>query len=174
LDITKEFIRALIDFDKILIAAVNGPAVGIMVTTLTLCDFVYAAQSATFVTPFTRLALCPEGCSSFLFPLLMGYTKANELLLLNPKITAIQAEKLNLITQAYLDKNLIDEVIIKCQELLSLPPESLKISKQLIRGPLRDYLHKVNDLELTQLYQRILSKESTQAISKLFSRNSKL
>jgi peroxisomal 3,2-trans-enoyl-CoA isomerase len=80
MDITREFIRVLIDFDKILIAAVNGPAVGIMVTTMTLYDFVYVAQSATFMTPFTRLAFCPEGCSSILFPLLMGYAKANELL----------------------------------------------------------------------------------------------
>jgi Delta3-Delta2-enoyl-CoA isomerase len=80
LEITRDFVRALIDFEKILIAAVNGPALGVMVTTMTLFDFIYAARSATFTTPFTRLGFCPEGCSSILFPLLMGYSKANRLL----------------------------------------------------------------------------------------------
>lgn len=57
-----------------------GPAIGFGVTTLALCDVVYSVPEATFNTPFMKLAFCAEGCSSILFPRIMGATKANEML----------------------------------------------------------------------------------------------
>jgi hypothetical protein len=61
-----------------LIAAVNGPAVGIGTTLLPHCDVVYCTPSAYFWTPFTRIAVVPEFCSSLLFPEIMGPSVANE------------------------------------------------------------------------------------------------
>jgi len=66
---------ALIKFPKPIVAAVNGPAIGVAVTTLPLCDVVYAADNSTFRTPFASLGVLPEACSSFTFPLVMGYAK---------------------------------------------------------------------------------------------------
>ena len=76
-----QFMFALMRFPKLLVAAVNGPAVGIGVTLLTHCDFCYAATSATFWTPFVRVAVVPEFCSSMLFPRIFGTPLANEMLL---------------------------------------------------------------------------------------------
>lgn len=64
----RTLVAELIKFPKLLIAAVNGPAFGFAVTTLALCDAVYSVPSATFATPFMKLAFCAEGCSSVLFP----------------------------------------------------------------------------------------------------------
>ncbi len=69
-----------INFPKPILAAVNGPAFGAGVTTATLCDGLIASERATFSTPFARLGVCPEGCSSILFERLMGAQAAERML----------------------------------------------------------------------------------------------
>lgn len=71
-----KMVKSFIRFPKLLIALVNGPAVGIGATILGLCDVVYSSKSAYFYTPFTALGLCAEGCSSVTFPKILGTSKA--------------------------------------------------------------------------------------------------
>src|SRR5258708_4591717 len=69
-------ISALIDFEKPLVAAVHGAAIGGGTTMLTHCDFVYAGESAKFQLPFINLALVPEFGSSYSIPARVGYLRA--------------------------------------------------------------------------------------------------
>ncbi len=96
-----------IDFPKPILIAVNGPAIGATVTSATLCDAVIAATSATFLTPFDRLGVPPEGCSSVLFARLMG--PANAKRMLGPegwKPTAAEALAAGLIGEVVADADL--------------------------------------------------------------------
>lgn len=61
-----------LDFGKPILVAANGPAIGASVTSATLCDGIIASEKATFSTPFAALGVTPEGCSSLLFPRLLG------------------------------------------------------------------------------------------------------
>ncbi len=67
-------------FDKPLLIAINGPAIGATVTSATLADALLASDRAAFSTPFAALGVPPEGCSSVLFAKLMGEANAKRML----------------------------------------------------------------------------------------------
>ena len=73
--VLRNYVANFIEYPKILVAAVNGPAVGIGATMLGLCDAVYMSDKATLRTPFASTAQAPEGCASYTFPRIMGPLK---------------------------------------------------------------------------------------------------
>eukprot|EP00928_Gymnodinium_smaydae_P076561 TRINITY_DN5959_c0_g2_i1.p1 TRINITY_DN5959_c0_g2~~TRINITY_DN5959_c0_g2_i1.p1 ORF type:complete len:277 (-),score=48.58 TRINITY_DN5959_c0_g2_i1:561-1391(-) len=89
----------ILDFPKPLLAAVNGPAVGVGVTSSSLTDAILASTTATFHTPFADLGLPPEGCSSFNFARLMGEDNAAVLLRDAWKIDAETALRFGLVKE---------------------------------------------------------------------------
>ena len=69
----------LVAFPKPIVAAVNGPAIGLGVALLPLCDVVYASDKASFMCPYARLAQTPEACASYTFSQVMGPAKVHAL-----------------------------------------------------------------------------------------------
>lgn len=76
----QQLFDTFIDFPKPILVAFNGPAIGATVTSSTLCDGAIAAEEATFLTPFARLGVPPEGCSSEHLPRLIGDAAAQRML----------------------------------------------------------------------------------------------
>ncbi|KAL2791284.1 enoyl-CoA delta isomerase 2 isoform 2, partial [Daubentonia madagascariensis] len=118
----RNFVGCFIDFPKPLIAMVNGPAVGISVTTLGLFDAVYATDRATFHTPFSHLGQSPEGCSSYTFPKIMSSSKATEMLIFGKKLTAREACAQGLVTEVFPDSTFQKEVWTRLKAYAKLPP----------------------------------------------------
>ncbi|KAF7649557.1 hypothetical protein LDENG_00139510 [Lucifuga dentata] len=170
----RNYVKAYIDFPKPLVAMVNGPAVGISVTVLGLFDLVYATEKATFHTPFSQLGQSAEGCSSYTFPKIMGNAKASEMLLFNKKLTAFQACELGLVTEVFPDSSFQAEVWSRLKAYAKLPPNSLALSKQLIRSTEKERLHAVNAAEVERLVERWTSDECFNAITNFFQAKSKL
>jgi peroxisomal 3,2-trans-enoyl-CoA isomerase len=119
----REFINSFIDFSKPLVALINGPAVGISVTTLGLFDLVLASDKATFISPFTKIAQSPEACSTHTFPLIMGPIKAAEFLMFNRKLTAQEAYDRNLVTQIIPHNELASRAWLIIEDYSKLPKE---------------------------------------------------
>jgi len=158
------YIRSYIEFPKILVAFINGPAVGISISVLPLFDAAYASSKATFMLPFTRTAQSAEGCSSYTFPRIMGPLHAKELLMFDRKLTAEEAQQRGLITKV-IDESMFEQEKQKiCEHILSLPKGSLLQSKQLIQKWNMDKLIKVNQVEVETLKQRWLTDEFVQAM----------
>ncbi|KAK6630754.1 hypothetical protein RUM44_002923 [Polyplax serrata] len=171
----RRFISAFITHKKILVAVVNGPAIGIAVTTLALCDIVYCVDTATFQTPFTRLGMVAEGCSSYTFPRIMGAAKANEMLLFNKKITAKEAYEVGLVSHVY-TKDEMDNIVwpdLK-KNAMELPLNSLKYSKQMIRKFDEACLHEANRQECERLEERWKSEDCMNAIMSFMTHRSKM
>ncbi|XP_022835969.1 enoyl-CoA delta isomerase 2, mitochondrial-like [Spodoptera litura] len=151
LNVLKDYIKAFIMFPKILVAVVNGPAIGIAATTLALCDLVFASENSYFYTPFTKLGIVAEGCSTFTFPRILGDKKAMEMLLCNYKMPAKEALEYGFINYIYKPEELQSKVWDKIAEVSKLPKYSVTATKKLLRDTVREELLQANEKEMEEL-----------------------
>ena len=161
-------INALINFEKPLVAAVQGAAVGGGTTMLTHCDFVYAGESAKFQLPFVNLALVPEFGSSYLLPLRFGYTRAAELILLGGPFDASRAAELGLVTQVVPDQSLLATATETARTLAAKPAAAVQASKRLMKRAIREQLEQAVKLENEVFAERVRSDEAKQAFLAFF------
>jgi enoyl-CoA hydratase/carnithine racemase len=125
--------KALYNFPKPVVAAVNGPAIGIGTTMLLHCDMSFAGDDAVFQMPFVNLGLCPEYASSYFLPRIMGHAKASELLLLSKKFGAKEAVELGICNAAAPAGEALAQAKLCAAELASKAPEAVRLTKQLLR-----------------------------------------
>ena len=129
------FLHLLAAFEKPLVAAVAGNAVGIGTTLLLHCDLVYAAENAKFQLPFVNLALCPEAGSSLLLPRVAGYQRAAELLLLGEPFDAHKAQQAGFVNRILPPAELMDAAMNAARTLAARPAASLAVTKALMKRP---------------------------------------
>ncbi|ETO67501.1 hypothetical protein F444_15581 [Phytophthora nicotianae P1976] len=167
----ENIVDTFITYPKPIVAAVQGPAVGIATTILGLCDLVYVKETATFHTPFTSLGQSPEACSSLLFPRIMGPARANAMLLLGEKLSAKDAVDTGLATAMFGAADFDTQVQAKVDLLLSRYPQSMQRSKALIRSAAAvKELQEINHFECQTLKELWLGPECMDAILKFQSR----
>ncbi len=130
------FMNTLRNAEKPVIASVSGIAIGIGTTLLMHCDLVYAADSAQFAMPFTPLGLCPEFASSYLFPRLAGYQRVAEKSLLGDVFTADEVAQMGLVSKVMPAEALPSFVATQAAKLVSLPSESLRVTKKMMKKDL--------------------------------------
>jgi enoyl-CoA hydratase/carnithine racemase len=130
------YLEAMRTFPKPVVAAVCGPAVGIGTTLLLHCDLVYAGDNAAFSLPFVNLGLCPEAGASLLLPALVGYPRAAEKLLLGEAFYAEEALDMGLINRILPPHEVAGYAQAQALKLAAKPPESLRITKALMKQPL--------------------------------------
>lgn len=158
-------INALIGFEKPIVAAVQGAAIGGGTTMLTHCDFVYAGESAKFQLPFVNLGLVPEFGSSFSVPARVGHLRAAELFLLGEPFTALRAAELGLVTRVLPDRDLLATATATAQKLAAKPDGALRASKRLIKQASIDQLREAAKIESREFGERVQSAEAKEAFA---------
>ena len=156
------FLQALAEREKPLIAAVDGPAVGIGTTLMFHCDLVFASPRALFQTPFVNLGLIPEAASSMLGPMLMGHQRAFELLVMGEPFTADRAREAGFVNHVVPPEALESAALAAAEALGAKPREAVRISRRLLKGdsaPVRNRMMQ----EGTLFLQRLESKEAIAA-----------
>jgi len=157
--------RALINFDKPIVAAVHGVAIGGGTTMLAHCDCVYAGDSATFQLPFINLALVPEFGSSYLFPSRFGYVRAAELILLGQPFNASRAAELGLVTQVLPDQKLLATASETARKLAEKPAAALQACKRLMKQTVREQLERAVKVENAEFEARVRSADAREAFT---------
>jgi len=157
--------RALINFEKPIVAAVHGVAIGGGTTMLGHCDFVYAGDSARFQLPFVNLALVPEFGSSYLFPSRFGYVRAAELILLGQPFNASRAAELGLVTQVVPDQQLLATASETARKLAEKPAAALQACKRLMKETVREQLERAVKFENAEFAARVRSADATEAFT---------
>ena len=165
--ILRNFVASFIEYPKVMVAAINGPAVGIAATILPLFDAVFMSDQATLWTPFASTAQAPEGCSSYTFPNLMGKAKANQMLLFDQTLTAEQAKEVGLVSHVFPHENFEEIVQEKLSEMSQFDTNALERIKKINNVHDNDFLHLVNERECQHLIQVWQSPECTKAIQAL-------
>jgi enoyl-CoA hydratase/carnithine racemase len=128
------FVSKLAEFEKPLIAAIDGLAIGIGTTLCFHCDLVYATREARFQMPFVNLGLVPEAGSSLLAPQRFGRAKAAQFLLLGEPFGAEEALALGLVNAVLPQSELMTHAMGKAAELAAKPRAALLATRRLMRG----------------------------------------
>lgn len=161
-----QFLRAICNADKPLIAAVNGPAVGIGTTMLLHCDMVYVADDAVLTMPFAKLGLCPEAASSFLLPRLIGHLRAAEMLLLGQEVTGQRAADMGLANYAFgTGADVLDAARTAALRIADLPPGSVRLTKQLLKRGVSETACEIMDAEGEHFARLLQGPEAREALS---------
>jgi enoyl-CoA hydratase/carnithine racemase len=168
---TVMFLHQLSQFEKPLIAAVAGLAIGIGTTALLHCDLVYAAPGCRFQLPFTALGLCPEAASSLLLPKLVGQQKAAQYILLGEAFSSEEAAAFGLVNQLVPADDLFAFVAEKASKLAALPAVAVQQSKRLLRHSQQMLIQQVLHQELAAFEQLLQSDDCQQALQRFFSRS---
>ncbi|TMS09544.1 Chromodomain Y-like protein [Larimichthys crocea] len=170
----RTFVNTFIQFRKPIVAAVNGPALGLGAAILPLCDVVWANEKAWFQTPYTSYGQTPDACSSFTFPRIMGLASANELLLSGRKLTAQEACLKGLVSQVLWPGTFTQEVILRIKELVTVNSQVLRESKALMRNTSRSALEQANERECEALKRVWGSSQGTDSILQYLQRRTEI
>uniref|UniRef100_A0A087Y2X7 Chromodomain Y-linked 1 n=1 Tax=Poecilia formosa TaxID=48698 RepID=A0A087Y2X7_POEFO len=170
----RTFVNTFIQFRKPIVAAVNGPALGLGAALLPLCDVVWANEKAWFQTPYSTCGQTPDGCSSFTFPRIMGPASANELLLGGRKLTAQEACLKGLVSQVLWPGTFTQEVMLRVKELVAVDSQVLQESKALMRSTSRSALEQANERECEALKRVWGSLQGTDSILQFLQKRTEL
>lgn len=161
------FLRAIAACPKVVIAGVEGLAIGIGTTMLLHCDLVLATADTIFSTPFVDLGLVPEAASSLLLPRLIGRQRAAKHLLLGDPFDAETALSYGLVTEIVPTEALEARLKATAERIAAKPPEAVRLTKQLMVAADTTVQERMSD-EGALFEDRLTSAEAAEAFAAFF------
>jgi 2-(1,2-epoxy-1,2-dihydrophenyl)acetyl-CoA isomerase len=144
--------HAIREIPKPVVAAVNGPAVGIGCSLALCCDLIVAAESAYFLLAFVNIGLVPDGGSSLFVPTRVGMARASELAMLGERLDAARALEWGLINRVVADERVREEATALAARLAGGPTRSFAGTKRQLNNWL--YSRMAEQLELEARIQQ--------------------
>ena len=135
------------EIEKPVIAAVNGVAAGAGANIALACDITFAKKSASFIQAFSKIGLIPDSGGTFFLPRLIGMQKALALMMTGDKVSAEEAEKLNMIYKVIDDEDFSAEITGFSEQLAMMPTRGLGLTKKAVNLGLFNSLEDQLELE---------------------------
>jgi enoyl-CoA hydratase/carnithine racemase len=158
------FMKTFATIDKPVVAAVDGLCAGIGTVLLLHCDFVVAGEWSVFSAPYADIGMPPEGGASLLAPMILGYHRAFELLVLGEQFDTQRALQCGLIN-CVVPPDQVDEAAFgRAKALAAKAPEAVRMGRRLMRGDRRDVLTRINQ-EATGFAELIRSPAALDALT---------
>lgn len=126
--------QAIVDLRRIpypVIAAVNGPAAGAGFSLALACDIRIAANTAFFAPAYGRIGASPDGGMTYFLPRVVGPSKALEILLEDPNLSADDAKDLGLVSEVVGAEEVMQRAQVKAEELAKKAPHYVRMAKYL-------------------------------------------
>jgi 2-(1,2-epoxy-1,2-dihydrophenyl)acetyl-CoA isomerase len=158
-------IKGIRELPKPVVAAVNGPAVGIGCSLALACDLIWAAEGAVFGLAFVNIGLVPDGGSTFLVPVAAGKARALEMALLGEPIPAERALEWGLINRVVPDEKLLDEAREVARGLAQGPTRSYANSKRALNNSFLKIMDEQLDLEADMQGEMVKTADFVEGVS---------
>lgn len=163
--VTHRVAQAVERFDKPLICAVNGAAVGAGMDLSLMCDIRFAGQSARFAERYIRVGLLPGNGGAWFLPRLVGPAKALELLWTGDFVDATEAMRIGIVNRIHADADLLSETLVFAQSLAEGPPLHIRDIKVLMNQSLRTDLRTSLEMVASQMAVIQCTDDYREAIS---------
>lgn len=161
------FLREISSCEKIIVAAVQGAAIGVGTTMLLHCDLVVAADNAVFKTPFADLGLVPEAASSLLLPRALGQQRAAAMFLLGETLDAQAAYDAGLVAFLQTSDTFFEIAWDIAKSLAHKAPNALRLTKQLMKSESVSVATRMAE-ESASFGQQLRSDELREAVAAFF------
>ena len=158
-------IKKLRSIEKPVIAAVNGVAAGAGANIALNCDITVAAKSASFIQAFSKIGLIPDSGGTYILPRLVGMQKAAALMMTGDKVSAEEAEQMNMIYKCVADEELQDEVAALATKLAAMPTKALGLTKRLLNNGLNNSLEEQLEEERALQYEAGTSHDYKEGVN---------
>lgn len=159
------FLLALHRFEKPIVVAVHGVAVGIGVTMLLHADVVYVADTAVLKMPFTALGVCAEGASSLLLPRMAGHARAAELLLFGEAFDAATAVDVGLASRVVPAAEVLAVATARARLLAhERPADAVRTTKRLMKMALAEPVEKALRTEAAEFLRLLGTDDAREAL----------
>ncbi len=141
----KRIVTSLLELEKPIICRLNGAAAGLGATIALMCDVIVASEKAVIGDPHVKVGLVAGDGGAIIWPQLIGYARAKELLLTGDMVPAPKAEQMGLINYAVPTEDLDTKVSEIAEKILGNPRWAVRWTKTVANVPLKELAAKLND-----------------------------
>jgi enoyl-CoA hydratase len=163
----KQLVWDLLDVEIPIVAAVNGPAIGLGASIALLCDVIFAAEAATFADPHVRVGLVAGDGGVAIWPLALGPARAKQYLLTGDALDAREAERLGLVNFVVPPGELAETSLAFARRLAAGAPLALRYTKLAVNKLVKDALNVAFDASMALEIVTFRSEDHREALAAL-------